>query len=142
MTSVRFYICPEQDWMDSAKFAIRLARVLRRKGHQVMMLTGDTEQQSALSELLWSYPADAFLPHRTEAAQPEAGLDVVAGAEWDSHQDVLINLTDQVPTHYARFEHLCEVVPSADTLLAAARTRWVHYKDRGHTLKRFETDKI
>ena len=142
MTGVRFYICPEQDWSDTAKFAVRLARVLRRRGHQVMLLTGSAERQAKLSALLWSYPADAFLPHRTQPDEPESGVDVVADSEWDSHQDVLINLTDQVPTHYARFEHLCEVVPSADTLLQAARTRWVHYKDRGHTLKRFETDKI
>ncbi len=142
MTGVRFYICPESEFTDSAKFAIRLARMLVRKGHTVLFLAGSAERQSELSSLLWSYPADGFLPHRTDPSQPDTKLDIAADEEWPQHHDVLINLTEQVPKHYARFEHLCEVVTSTDTLLAAARTRWTHYKDRGHPLQRYETDKI
>ena len=142
MTGVRFYICPEDEFLGAAKFATRLARMLVRKGHRVLFLTGSEERQGQLSHLLWTYPADAFLPHRTKPSDPETRLDIAAECEWDDHDDVLINLTDQVPDQYARFQHLCEVVPSTDTLLASARTRWVHYKDRGHPLKRFETDNI
>ena len=142
MTGVRFYICPETEWSEAAKFAARLARQLKRRGHRILFLTESIERQKALSDWLWQYPADAFLPHRIEPTQPESGIDIAAGQEWDDHHDVLINLTDQVPPNYARFEHLCEVVPSSDTLLANARTRWIHYKDRGHPLKRIETDNI
>lgn len=142
MTGVRFYICPESEWVESAKFSIRLARQLRLRGHRILYWVPDEAHRGQLSELLWSYPADGFLPHRTAPDQADGQIDLSAGEDWPDHHDVLINLTDQVPENYARFEHLCEVVASADTLLAAARTRWVHYKDRGHPLKRHETDKF
>ena len=142
MTGVRFYICAEPNWLDAAKFSIRLARMLRRKGHRILFWVADDNAQQELTQLLWSYPADAFLPHRTAPDQTEAGIDIAAGNDWPGHHDVLINLTDSIPDPHARFEHLCEVVPGSDTLLANARDRWRHYKDRGHPLKRFETDNI
>lgn len=142
MTGVRFYICAEPEWFDAAKFSVRLARMLRRRGHRILFWVADTDQRQQLDELLWTYPADGFLPHRTDPKQPEAGIDISPSADWPDHHDVLINLTDQIPDPHARFEHLCEVVPGSDTLLAKARDRWRHYKDRGHPLKRIETDNI
>ncbi|QGG79697.1 hypothetical protein GH975_03580 [Litorivicinus lipolyticus] len=142
VTNVRFYICAEPEWLDAAKFSVRLGRMLRRKGHRLLYWTPDVDHQTQLNELMWAYPADGFLPHRIDDNDPECGIDICAGTDWAGHHDVLINLTAQIPEPHARFAHLCEVVPGAATLLDNARDRWRHYNDRGHPLKRFETDNI
>ena len=49
-----------------------------------------------------------------------------------------MNLGQEVPAGFERFERFIELVTLADDDRAAARTRWKHYSDRGYAMKRHD----
>jgi DNA polymerase-3 subunit chi len=55
-----------------------------------------------------------------------------------AHKQVLVNLGDDVPAGFGRFERVIEVVGLNDTDRQLARTRWRHYADRGYTITRHD----
>jgi DNA polymerase-3 subunit chi len=49
-----------------------------------------------------------------------------------------VNLGQQVPAGFERFERFIELVTLADEDRVAARSRWKHYADRGYAMKRHD----
>jgi DNA polymerase-3 subunit chi len=54
---------------------------------------------------------------------------------------VLINLSDQTPDYFARFERLIEVVSADAADAEAGRDRYRHYKQRGYPVTHHQADK-
>ncbi|MCZ6854116.1 MAG: DNA polymerase III subunit chi, partial [Gammaproteobacteria bacterium] len=50
----------------------------------------------------------------------------------EGHDDVLINLSDHVPTFFGRFERVAEIVVGETT--NRGRERYQFYRDRGYPL--------
>jgi DNA polymerase-3 subunit chi len=50
------------------------------------------------------------------------------------HQDILVNLSGEVPDFFSRFSRVAEVVPLDDTKRDSARVNYKFYKDRGYPL--------
>ena len=57
------------------------------------------------------------------------------------HHQILINLSTQTPSHFARFERLFEIVANEETDLAAGRERYRLYQQRGYPLTHFVAEK-
>jgi DNA polymerase-3 subunit chi len=55
-----------------------------------------------------------------------------------SHHGVLINLGEDVPVYFSRFERVLEIVPSQDDARASSRARFKFYRDRGYPLETHE----
>jgi DNA polymerase-3 subunit chi len=51
----------------------------------------------------------------------------------DEH-DVLINLADQLPSFFSRFERLIECVDHDPEVKQASRSRFKYYRDHGYPL--------
>ncbi|MES9977893.1 MAG: DNA polymerase III subunit chi, partial [Candidatus Thiodiazotropha sp. 6PLUC5] len=60
-----------------------------------------------------------------------------AGAE----KDVLINLSQEVPNFFSRFERVAEVIDQEPPVVTAGRERFRFYRDRGYPLKKHDIDK-
>lgn len=125
---------------DKIAYACRLARKARGTDAQIVILAKDQNQLLALDEALWIFSEQDFLPHvmleDTLAAQTPILL-TTNGAMESPHHQILINLSDTPPTHFARFERMFEIIASDDTDKSVGRERYAYYRERGYPLTHF-----
>lgn len=145
MTQVDFYVMTGGDIEASIKVACRLVEKASQRG-QVYVKTRDEAQTSALQEKLWSFREDAFVPHSV-FSHSESGGEELAEKVCIGHseppiyiEDILINLSLDIPNGYARFERLLEVVPAEHGAREICRKNYVFYRDRGYPLKKHDID--
>lgn len=141
MTQVDFYILsqPEQ----RALFTCRLAEKIYRLGHRAYIHTADAEQARALDELMWTFSSGSFVPHECVADDADAVAQSPVVIGYRDHAppaDVLINTTDEMPTHYKNYARVAEVVDGADTAKSKGRERFRIYRERGEQLETHSID--
>ena len=138
MTRIDFYILPDVDSDAKFRFACRLAHRAIADGGMAHVRTGSAEATAILDALMWSYPEGRFLPHTT--GDDPAPCQVRIGHEEPppGPDALLINLGDDVPAYFDRFERVCEVVPGPE--LDAGRVRYSQYRRRGYPLHHHELD--
>ena len=136
MTRIDFYF----NAPDKLGTAVQLARKAYAKKNHLLIYTRDSAQLDAIDRLLWSAPPTGFVPHCRaghKLAAQTAILLTSDAAALDSaampHHEVMINLDDEHPAQFSRFERLLEIVSrdDADDRLRA-RTRLKFYRDRGY----------
>ncbi len=116
---------------------LRVACVLTAKavssGHRVSVLIPDGRRAQQFDYLLWSFQPLAFIPHVGAQSPLAAETPVVIATDARAlpHQDVLINLGDQVPAGYERYNRVLEVVAPDELGRQAARNRFRQYKSLG-----------
>ena len=137
MTRIDFYILPDVDSESKFRFACRLAHRAIADGGQAHVRTASVEDTAALDALMWTYPEGRFLPHTT--AYEDEALVRIGHEEPPPHPDeLLINLGDDIPAYFDRYQRVCEVVPGPER--AAGRTRYSQYRRRGYPLHHHELD--
>ncbi|MCZ6642851.1 MAG: DNA polymerase III subunit chi [Gammaproteobacteria bacterium] len=133
MTRVDFYILQDVELTAMQRFACRLACKAVDSGSQVYIHTTNEHLAEDFDELLWAYPEQRFMPHGQHNKEAASGAPVVIGwEEPEGHDDVLINLSDHVPTFFGRFERVAEIVVGETT--NRGRERYQFYRDRGYPL--------
>ena len=144
MTNIEFHV----NLADKLHYSCRLLRKVYRTGSKVVV-TAEPELLLQLDQLLWQYSSTEFLPHCLidSAAPTLAATPIVLAEQLDacpagSVGSVLINLGQQVPGGFERFERFIEVASSLEADRLAARDRWKHYRDRGYLLKRHELQAV
>ncbi|CAL60936.1 putative DNA polymerase III chi subunit, HolC [Herminiimonas arsenicoxydans] len=129
---------------DKIAYACRLARKARKADFQVVILARDSAQLAALDEALWTFSEHDFLPHvgmDDPLAAQTAILLTTEQAMKSPHHQILINLSDTPPEHFARFERMFEVVSSDDADKSSGRERYAYYKQRGYPLTHFVAER-
>ena len=137
MTRIDFYILPDVDSESKFRFACRLAHRAIADGGQAYVRTASAEVAALLDDLMWSYPEDRFLPH-TATDDGEALVHIGHEEPPPGPDELLINLGDDIPAYFDRFQRVCEVVPGPER--AAGRTRYSQYRQRGYPLHHHELD--
>ncbi|MBC7599148.1 MAG: DNA polymerase III subunit chi [Polaromonas sp.] len=134
MTEVAFHF----NVPDKLAYGCRLLRKAWGSGARVVV-TAEPETLERLDLMLWTFSALEFVPHcrltasaATLAASPVLLAPTLADCP---HHEVLVNLGQDVPPGFERFERFIELVTVADADRAAARNRWKHYTDRGYAMK-------
>jgi DNA polymerase-3 subunit chi len=119
------------------QFACRLAEKIFKDGHQVYINTASGQQLKQLDDLLWTFRQGSFLPHAVcTGNEPEATPILLGHAiEPEGPSDVLVNLAEDIPAFFSRFNRVTELVSGDDTQREMARTRYKFYKDRGYTVR-------
>ncbi|HEY6896050.1 MAG TPA: DNA polymerase III subunit chi [Rhodocyclaceae bacterium] len=90
-----------------------------------------------LDRQLWTHNALSFVPH-CRADSPLANeTPILIDDRLDTlRQDqLLLNLSNELPPGFARFEELVEIVSTADADKLPARERYKHYRERGYELQ-------
>jgi DNA polymerase-3 subunit chi len=132
MTDIRFYHLKTQT-PEEALPGI-LAKALSA-GHRVVVKMATAKEAEALSEALWTYRADSFLPHGSEkdghaADQP---IWITARAENPNRATVLVTGPRATPDNIEEYALSCEMISDHEPdTVAGARARWKAYKDAGH----------
>ncbi|MEN8204383.1 MAG: DNA polymerase III subunit chi [Pseudomonadota bacterium] len=136
MTRVDFYILQDSQPNARQLFACKLTEKAYKQGHKVYINAASNQQLKQLDDLLWTFRDGSFLPHGRYSAADTGEQPVLLGhaIEPDGHSDVLVNLANDIPTFFSRFDRVAELVGSDDAQREAARKRYRFYKDCGYTM--------
>ncbi len=151
MTRIDFYLLDDTSLNAGARFACRLAQKAADGGHQVYVHTNNSDHAQQMDTLMWDYPEHRFLPHSllvqsgSSAAEVSAPLSSVeASTVLIGHGDtarsvgdqVLINLADQIPEFFGRFERVAEIIVGERR--DEGREHYKFYRDCGYPLYHHE----
>lgn len=141
---VDFYILKptaEREWL---RTACRLAEKAWHKGHRIFIHTDSKETARSLDEMLWTYRQDSFVPHalygdrlNVDAESLEPVL-VGDGSAEPADIDVLINLSEAVPSFVDKSARVAEIVAGGESARRAGRIRYRDYRDRGFPIRQHD----
>ncbi|MDA1076781.1 MAG: DNA polymerase III subunit chi [Proteobacteria bacterium] len=139
MTRVDFYILKDLDTSARHRFACRLACKATNGGTPVYMNASDQAMAGEIDDLLWVYPDQRMIPHGVQGTGLADGSAVVIGHGLPKQADgLMINLCDEVPGYFGRFERVAEIVVEANR--EAGRQAYKFYRDRGFPLYHHDLD--
>lgn len=138
MTRIGFYHLTRWPLEDALP---RLLEKVLAAGLRVVVLAGSPERVQSLSDRLWTYQPDSWLPHGS-ARDGEAALQPV----WLTNEEenpngatVLVACDGAVPTAIDGFDRCLDLFDGTDPqAVAAARLRWKQWKEAGHVLTYYQ----
>lgn len=133
MTRIDFYqLSPEGKRYDQV--VCQLCQKAYENSQLTLLLTRDQQQSEHLDKRLWTYSDDSFLPHgREETEGLVTPILIHDNPDPDGERQLLINLSASVPSYFAQFERVIELVTEENK--TQARTHYSYYKERGYPLK-------
>lgn len=141
MTRVDFYVLEDGAAGAREHFACRLVEKACRLKHRVYVHAASQDDAERLDRLLWTFSDRSFVPHVLESPDLDAQLAAAspvrigAGTQSGYEAEILVNLDEDVPLFFSRFERVAEIVSGTDQHRAQARERFRFYRDRGYTLQ-------
>lgn len=116
--------------------AVRLATLAWQRRKPITFFIPDPARAEAFDKALWSSDPLSFIPHcHSNSAEADRTLIIITdNLDAVSQDELLVNLGDDVPPGFARYQRLFEIVSRHDTDKATARERMVFYKDRGYPI--------
>ena len=132
MTSIDFYFNAE----DRLQVACRLAAKAVSQNKRIVIYAPEGDTAGRIDKLLWTWQATGFLPHCAphDALAAETPVLIARDEEAPAHVSVLLNLSDDAPPHFARFERLLEVIGTDAAEREAGRTRFKAYRSQGYAI--------
>lgn len=137
MTDVAFHF----NAPDPVAYACRLLRKAVGSGAKVVVVADD-DTLGTLDVALWTFSAPDFVPHCH--VNSESGLVVMSPVVLTTtvsatpHSQILLNLGQEVPKGFEKFERVIEVVALDDDSRQMARGRWKQYVDLGYAITRHD----
>ncbi|WP_028292851.1 DNA polymerase III subunit chi [Oceanobacter kriegii] len=137
MTDVLFYVLAATKLSEQMQFVCRLTEKVQAQGKKIYIHANSKEHATALDDQLWQFRENAFVPHAlVDEEHPVNDCPVQIG--WHeapiAFHDVIINLSNELPDFFARFERLVEVVIQEDTVLESTRDHYRFLRDRGYPI--------
>jgi DNA polymerase-3 subunit chi len=131
MTDIGFYHLTATPLEDALP---RLLEKVLAGGFRAVVMAGSNERAEALNGQLWSYSQGSFLPHGsvTDGNAVDQPIWITDKDENPNEANVLV-LTEGVRSEQiGDFARCLDLFDGADVeAVAAARTRWTDYKERG-----------
>lgn len=137
MTQVDFYILNKQSVQDQYLFTCRVLEKAQQQGNRVLIQTDNENKAKELDQLIWAYNPNSFLPHVLLNNSGELHRSPIAiGWQQDPahHDDIIINLSSEMPSFYSRFKRYIGIVVQEDQVLAQTRRHFKFLKDRGYQI--------
>ena len=132
MTQIDCY----HDQPDRLTQAVRLATLAWQRRKPLTFFIPDPARAEAFDKALWSSDPLSFIPHcHSNSAEADRTLIIITdNLDAVSQDELLVNLGDDIPPGFARYQRLFEIVSRHDTDKATARERMAFYKDRGYPI--------
>lgn len=111
-------------------FICRLIDKAYQKKHQVYVYLTDKNLCKQLNDLLWTFQDSSFIPHQEYAADsatsqcdtPNVPVLLSCLQPPGNYNDILVNLSDNIPIFYQKFARAIEIVPVDEEKKARAPT--------------------
>ena len=140
MTRIDFYLNAES----KLQLACRLALKALRQRLRTVIHVPEEGTARDLDRMLWAFPSTGFIPHCWESSRLAPDTPIVISRTEQSHVEgnLLLNLGDDPPRFFSRFDRMIEVVArNDDNDKAAARARFRFYRERGYELTHHDMGK-
>ena len=140
MAKVDFYVIPQASENEAHFFACRLIEKIYNQGLKVYIHTDSKSAAQALDDLLWSFRPESFVPHTIINSEDEEDIPVIIGygKEHTGPDQVLINLSTEVPAFHHKFQRITEIVCNNEESKKVRREHWSYYKQHGFELSRHQ----
>ncbi len=138
MTRVDFYVLESSGPMSRHRCACRIAEKAFLLDHRIYIHAGSEREAHTIDDLLWSFRGGSFIPHAVVSSREVHGEAVLIGHDPETdpaETDLLINLAEEIPMFFSRFERVAEVVSEDESSRASGRNRFRFYRDRGYDLR-------
>lgn len=112
-------------------FVCRLIEKVYKKGHQIFVVCENDTEAKRLDDLLWTYHPTSFIPHQRMETNVGIHTQTTTPVIFN---DVLINLSTDIPEGYHRFNRILEVVFDEEPAKTVCRAHYRTYKEQGFTL--------
>ncbi|MDD3289091.1 MAG: DNA polymerase III subunit chi [Alphaproteobacteria bacterium] len=134
MTEIRFYHLTRSS-LEQALPELLEKTLLR--GWKAVVMAGSPERVEAITQHLWTYRPESFLPHGN-AKDGNAAMHPI----WITHIDERLNeaevlfLTDMAKSELVgSYQRVCEIFDGNDeSSIVEARVRWKEYKAAGYEM--------
>ena len=137
MTQIEFHF----NSPDKLAYVCRLLRKAVSQGHRIIVAS-EPELLRRLDKALWALSPHEFISHCTggedEFVLAQSSVVLVENFAVLQQIPIAINLRPEVPSEFAQFERLIEVVSDDPLDRAQARERWRHYTSMGYSLIRHD----
>lgn len=135
MTSIDFYF----NAGDKIEVACRLAAKAFAQKKRVLVFAPDTHAARELDRKLWTWQQLSFVPHCLAHDPLAARTPVLIASDAErmtgfAPPEILLNIGQDCPPLFERFDRLLELVGSGDEDRAHGRARYKFYKERGYAL--------
>ncbi len=134
VTEIRFYHLTRQTL--EQVLPDLLEKTLAR-GLRAVVQTSSVERAEALTQGLWAYAPNGFLPHGNakDGHAEDQPIWLTAEEERPNNADFLFLTDGATSTKLEDYARVCDIFDGVDqSALAAARTRWAEAKKAGHAL--------
>jgi DNA polymerase-3 subunit chi len=136
MTRIDFYILDGASTQDRFLLSCRIVEKAWKENHRVMIHAGSEQEAHHLDQLLWTFRDQSFVPHALLPIADTSTTPVIIGWNEDAGEesDILLNLSNEVPACFSRFERVIEPVDNDPERREACRQHYRYYRDRGYPL--------
>lgn len=130
---VDFYLTANEQNNAHWLLACRLLEKAYAKGHKVYVLCSNKHDAEFLDELLWTFKEDSFIPHHLQGEGPEPPPPIQIGYEGEPRgfNDILLNLSNNIPPFYTKFKRIMELVINTEANKEQSRAHYRNYKAKG-----------
>lgn len=124
---------PEAVWL----VACRLLEKAYLAKHRVFVFCDNQQDAEKLDELLWTFKKESFVPHNLqgEGPEPPPPIQIGCNSEAKGFNDILLNMSSQVPVNFSRFKRVMEIVPADEAGKVISREHYKLYKIQGHAIQ-------
>ncbi len=132
MTSINFYF----NAGDRFHVACRLAGKAYAQKKKLLIFAPATEAARRIDNLLWTWQQLSFIPHclASDPLAAQTPVLITTGPANPPECDVLLNLADECPPFFERYEKLLEIVGQDAAGRSLGRSRFKFYKERGYAI--------
>ena len=133
MTEIKFFFNVD----NKLHFACRMAKRAYEDGRKLIVYAPSPKLADEFDRLLWTFSQLSVVPH-VKANHPLAAETPIVIASDDSglpHHEALLNIGDDPPPFFSRFDALREVVSGDADDRTRARERLKFYKLRGFDIQ-------
>ena len=136
MTRIDFYILDGASTQDRFLLSCRIVEKAWKENHRVMIQAGSEQEAHHLDQLLWTFRDQSFVPHALLPIADTSTTPVIIGWNEDAGEesDILLNLSNEVPACFSRFERVIAPVDNDPVRREACRQHYRYYRDRGYPL--------
>ena len=138
MSRVDFYVLSEEGRDERLRAACQLIEKAFDQGVAVYAQTSTLADAQQLDEMLWT-SNDGFIPHEVSnggaASHPSVLILIGESPAPVSHRQLLVNLTNLLPTDLDSYERIVEIVDVDPEHKRLSRERYKAYRDRGCQLE-------
>jgi len=122
---------------DKLAAACRITAMAWRRGRKVTVFAPEPGVAQRFDSMLWTFQPLAFVPHVAADSPLAAETPVLVARRLDApmQDDVLVNLSHDVPAGFEHFAQVIEIVTQDADDRVAARGRWGAYKQAGHPIE-------